>query len=312
MQYPVSGSSATLNSSPTRRQANRQPHAEWRFGLLFGALGGLFALLQVVVSVTSAWENHAALASIYYGGQNQALDPILAAQWLVPVLSATYGSCLLAFALSMWLSWGAGRAAAIATGRPWTGALAGLLTSMFSSLIWIAASVFVAARFHTDGTIAGILTTTPTYSAAATGPEIAGLVAQEIVAGLISLGLGAVAGRIGGAAARIPRSMVGGWVPPVTPAIPGPGLASGPGRPFVVAPATLHPGWSYALPGGSGMPGGPTEDSGSPPPAAGYASAPPGYPTTPLLPRYGPAPYSVPLPPTPLSASYDEAESDSH
>jgi hypothetical protein len=183
---------------------SRIAHPVRRYALIFGLLNGLFAALQVAVGSVAALENRAALGSLYYGIQNEVLDPAVVYAWLAPILAATYGSCLVAFGFGMWLCWHAGRAAALAAGRDTGGASAGMLASVIGSGIWIAASIAGALILHTDGTISGIFATTPSLSDANIGGELLGLLTQEGVAAFLALGFGAVAGRMGAASVRFP------------------------------------------------------------------------------------------------------------
>lgn len=208
-----------------------------RYALTFGALSGLFGVLQVVVSVSAALESQGAIQSLYYGAQGGGLNPSIMAQWLGPLLTATYGSCLLGFAISMWLCWAAGRVAASAYGRRSAGTLAGLLTSAIGSAIWILASVLAVLLVHTDGSITGILNTSPNLSAGMVGGEVAGLVIQEVVAAAVALGFGSLAGRIGAASASLPQ-----WPVRALPTLP-------PAPPFVMYPPALPPGTPALGPG---------------------------------------------------------------
>ena len=179
-------------------------HPVRRFGLIFGLLNGLFAMLQVAVSSWAALVNHGAIASLYYGANGVGFNPTVLVNWLAPVLVAAYGTCLLGFVASLWLCWHAGRAAAAASGRRGAGAQAGLLVSLLGSAIWIVTSVLAALILHTDATVSGILATTPARTPTHLGAEIAGLLTQEIIAGLLALGFGALAGRMGAGAAHLP------------------------------------------------------------------------------------------------------------
>jgi hypothetical protein len=292
----------------------------WRYGLLFGGLSGLFAVLQLVVSETSAVENRFAYSSAYYGVQNQALDPTVIVRWLGPVLTASYTSCLIAFGLSMWLCWHAGRATAEATGRRTLGALAGMLASGVGSLIWIVASVAAVLLVHTDGTLSGVFTSNPTNAPSSTAADLGGLLLQEVVAGLLALGFAAVAGRMGAASAPSEspaRSPAGGQAPAGPPpglayyggfggpAVPpqAPAMTAPPARPFVVAPMYPPPPDLYGNQQ-AGMPYGYPPASPYPPyPAAGYPPqmmypAYPGYPPAPwpTPPGYGAPPPQQPAP----------------
>lgn len=326
MQQSEHALPAPTGGRPVAPSRATDAHPVWRYGLIFGGLSGLFAVLQLSVSVTSAVENRAAFASLYYGVQNQALDPTVILRWLGPVLVATYTSCLLGFALSMWLCWHAGRAAAAASGRRSFGALAGMLASMIGTLIWIVASVAAVLLVHTDGSISGIFTTNPIHPTASTGGAIAGLVVQEAVAGLIALGFAAIAGRLGAATAQMPPSTAvltrSPWpgaptlasyptaygptfAPPVPPNPPGaPALTPPPARPFVVAPMYPPPPEYYRAQQNGAPFASPTPTYGAPgaQPPTPYPSYPP-YPGQPGYPprQWAPPPFAASAPEEPPS-----------
>jgi hypothetical protein len=311
-------------------------HPVRHYALIFGLLSGLFAAMQVAVSSSAALENRAAISGLYYGLQNQALDPSIAAAWLAPVLVAAYGSCLVAFGFSMWLCWHAGRAVAAASGNPTGGAGAGMLTSLLGSGIWIAASVAAVLALHTDGTASGIFATTPNLSAANLGGELSELLGQEVVAVVVALGFGAVAGRMGAGSIHMPprATFVPAAAPPYgAPAsmLPAsysgyPGYPSYPGYPpppelYRVpahAPGQPAPGaWPPAYPLGAASPAYPSYPPYAAPPQPGYAPYPPPapYPGTPSFtaPDGPPAGRSA-LPPTsqpPLDGTSQTGAGDS-
>jgi hypothetical protein len=241
MEYAPSSGAAS-----GRGQHGQVAHPVARSGLVLGLLNGLFGILQVVTSSSGAIENHATISSFYYGRHGTGFDIAIMASWLAPVFLAAYGSCLVAFAVSMWLCWRAGRASAAASGYSAGASVAGLLVSMIGSGIWIVASVVAVLLAHTDGTLTGVLATTPDTTAAHQTVELVGLLGQEVVAAAIALGLAAIAGHIGGRSARVPPRRL-------------------PGRPLVVAmpaypqypPASLYPPYAsggYPLPGVPGYP----------------------------------------------------------
>lgn len=252
VEYAPSGGAAS-----SKGQHGKVAHPVARYGLVLGLVNGLFGILQVVTSSSGAIENHATISSFYYGTHGTGFDIAIMANWLAPVFSAAYGSCLVAFAVGMWLCWRAGRASAAARGVAAGASVAGLLTSVIGSGIWIVASVVAVLLVHTDGTVTGVLATTPDRTAAHQTLELVGLLTQEIVAAAIALGLAAIAGHIGGRSARVPSRRL-------------------PGRPLVVAipayppypPATLYPPYAaggYPFPGVPGYPPQPPPYGGVPP-----------------------------------------------
>jgi hypothetical protein len=202
----------------------RAGHPVARYALLFGLLNGLFAALQVAASVEGAVENQAQLTRLYYGTHGVGFDPVLLLGWIGPLLTASYGICLLGFAGGLWLAWNAGRFAAAAAGSRAAGAPAGLLASLLGSAIWIAASVAAVLIAHTDGSLTGVFLTTPDRGTGQLGTELAGLLSQEVVAALLTLGLAALAGRIGAGRAMMRARAAGGpLVGPPTFLPPAPG-----------------------------------------------------------------------------------------
>ena len=289
MQQSWNVSPFAMSATGGARAGSPDTHAVRRYGLIFGLLNGLFATLQVALSSSAALENHSAISSLYYGFKNQALDPSVAVAWLAPILVSAYGSCLVAFGFGMWLCWQAGRATALAAGRDAGGASAGMLTSLIGSGVWIAASVAAVLVLRTDGTASGILATTPDRSAANLGGELAGLLTQEVVGGLVALGFGAVAGRIGAGSVRFPSRTA----PPATFAplyaatVPLPPA----GYPAAGMPMPLYPPSPDFYRGPAPAPGQPF-GGGWPPSYPGGAAYPPAYPAQPFYAPYPPpAPY---------------------
>ncbi|HEV2235051.1 MAG TPA: hypothetical protein VGR57_00185 [Ktedonobacterales bacterium] len=197
------------------------PRPIQRYGLLFGAIAGLIALVQVGVSVVSALENRYTLTNLAFSktGGDAAVASALAP--VFPLVAAAYGTCLVGFAFTLVLCWHAGRAAALETGRAAAGTEAGLLVIVTSSLIWVIASVVAVLLFHTDGSVAGLATASATLSSATDASEIAWLVGQETLAILMGIGAAALAGRLAGGAAvaSLQRAPVIPYVP--APASPG-------------------------------------------------------------------------------------------
>jgi hypothetical protein len=289
MQQSWNMSPFAMSATGGVRAASPEAQAVRRYGLIFGLLNGLFATLQVAISSSAALENHAAISSLYYGFRDQTLDPSVAVAWLTPVLASAYGSCLVAFGFGMWLCWQAGRATALAAGRDAGGASVGMLTSLIGSGVWIAVSVVATIVLHTDGTASGVLASTPDRSAANLGGELFGLLTQEVVGGLVALGFGAVAGRIGAGSVRFPARSA----PPATFA---PLYAATIPLPPHGYPAAGVPMPSYPpLPDFyRGLPQAPSQQFGGGWPSSypGGAAYPPAYPAQPFYAPYPPpAPY---------------------
>jgi hypothetical protein len=207
-------------------------HPIQRYGLIFGAVAGLVALVQVGVSVVSALENRYALTNLYYSASGGTAALASALEAVFPLVIATYISWLLGFVFALVLCWHAGRAAALETGRASAGTEAGLLVSVIGSLLWVIGSVVGVLLFHTDGSLAGIATASAHLSAATDAAEIAILVGQETFAIVVGLGAAALVGRLaGGAAVTSLRRHGAGYAPPqgyiavpLQPYAPGPML----------------------------------------------------------------------------------------
>lgn len=199
-------------------------HPVRRYALAFGLLNGLFAALQVAVSSWAAAVNQGVYTSLYYGLNGVGFNPTTLANWLAPMLIAAYGTCLLGFCVSLWLCWQAGRAAAVATGRRGAGAQAGALVSLLGSAFWIVLSVLMTLVLHTDATLAGlagVIAATPGQPRTNVPTEILVLLVQQIIAALLALGFGALAGRIGAGAAHLPSvSMARAAIIPPAPMPP--------------------------------------------------------------------------------------------
>jgi hypothetical protein len=184
-------------------------HPVRRLALAFGLVNGVFAVLQVAVSSWAALVNRGVYISLYYGANGVGFNNDALLAWLLPIFTAAYGTCLLGFVVSLVLCWHAGRAAAAATGRRGAGAQVGALVALYGSVIWIVASVAAVLLVHTDATlagVAGVLTAPKGTPGLNSATEIVVLLAQEIVAGLLAVGIGALAGRIGAGAAGLPRT----------------------------------------------------------------------------------------------------------
>ncbi len=290
--------------SPVSAEPTRVGHPLSRYAWMFGALNGLFAALQVMVSVSAALESRAPLSSLYYGIHGSGFDPSMLVAWLGPLISATYGTCLLGFIVSLWLCWHAGRAVASAAGARSGGAVAGLLTSVIGSGVWMVVSIAAIAIAHTDGSITGILNTNPGFSAASVRSEGVGLVVQELVAASLSLGFGAIAGHLGAATVSVTASSRRNLpqMPPSARYMPmSPHAVSGPTVP-PFAGSTLYPPPPEVYrapwpPAGWITPGAPQPSSW---PAPMY---PPYPPVPPYMPQGGPsysaAPYPASYPPYP-------------
>jgi len=211
-----------------------------RLGRALGLMSGLFAALQVMVSTSAALTN-----AITIRGLQRAFDslttsapltPVNLLADLVPVLVGTYLSAMIAGLIMLGLAWYAGRQTARAIGRRAYGGLAGFWVALWSGAAWLALSLVATLVTHADGTLSGILTSSPGYSRL--GTQVIFLLIQNGFAALCGLGLGALAGLIGASAAPVPAHPAAPYVPPgygmplapgAMPPVPGYGMPPAPG-----------------------------------------------------------------------------------
>ena len=218
------------------------------YGRLLGMLSGLFALLQVLVSASSALANQRALDAL----QRSIAPPYLGSiptdfDSVVSVLVVTYLSAAIAGTIMMGFAWYAGRITARSIGRRQFGARAGLWVAVWSGLIWLALALVATLLTHADGTLTGVLTSSRGTSKLAA--QVILLTLENGLAALIGLGLGALAGLIGArtapvapAAPRLPLS------PPYGSYLAIPGYPVLPGYWPPAAPPPRSPSSSVAYP----------------------------------------------------------------
>ena len=182
---------------------NNRPAAQ-SIGWNLGILSGVFAALQVLISAATARANIATIESMRWslsrletGGGNPF--PLLGS--LASVVLVTYAAIIITGAISLGLSWYAGRLTAFVLGRHEGGAGAGFRVALLSGAIWIVFSIMISLLLHSDGTITGIIASTPDGSGLA--GQLAGLLTQEIILAAIGLGLGAWAGHLGAGGAPV-------------------------------------------------------------------------------------------------------------
>ncbi len=182
---------------------NNRPAAQ-SIGWNLGILSGVFAALQVLISAATARANIATIESMRWslarlstGGGNPL--PLLGS--LAGVVVVTYAAMIVTGAISLGLSWYAGRLTAYVRGRREGGAGAGFRVALLSGSIWIVFSIIISLLLHADGTITGVIASTSDGSGLA--GQLAGLLIQEIILAAIGLGLGAWAGHLGAGSASI-------------------------------------------------------------------------------------------------------------
>jgi hypothetical protein len=213
------------------------------FALPLGILSGLFALVQVFVSVFAARASGPALRSLHeiFGGVSlvQILDgtapgiisnPLPLVGDLAGTMFITYTAAFVTGCICLGFCWYAGRQTAFVLGHHTAGGRAGFQVMLVSSVIWIAASIGAVLVAGADGTVTGIFTSAFVGGSAAT--QLIGLLLQELIAVLFGFGIGALAGKLGEWSAQ---------TVPVRPLAP-PAYMLMPAPPYLgMAPAT--PNW---------------------------------------------------------------------
>jgi hypothetical protein len=237
------------------------------YGRNLGMIAGLFAFLQVLVSVSSARANlllmRATQDVITNITNNIAQTPLNLLADLVPTLVATYAAMLITGVIMLGFAFYAGRVSAQEIGRH-AGASAGFWVALISGTIWLAVSLLGAVVLRADGTISGILTSGANDRLI---PQVVWLLVQEAPLALLGLGLGALAGLIGAHTARIAprRQFTPAYAPlvlyPSTPAAFQPYPAHGhqsmsmPANTSASIPAYPPSPEFYQTPGGPSQPG---------------------------------------------------------
>jgi hypothetical protein len=183
------------------------------FGLPLGLLAGLFALVQIFVSVFAALASGPALRSLQqiFSGINggPVSNPLPLVGDLAGVVFITYLASVVTGVICLCLCWYAGRQTAYVLGRHAAGARAGMLVMLISSAIWIVTSVAATLVVRADGTLSGIFTSA--FAGGNLTTELILLLIQEVLAALFGLGLAALAGALGAASAPVVAP------PPVAP-----------------------------------------------------------------------------------------------
>jgi hypothetical protein len=173
------------------------------YGRNLGMVAGLFAFLQVLVSVSSARANMLlmrATQDVITNITNNILQsPLNLLSDLAPTLIATYAAMFITGVIMLGFAFRAGRVTAQEIGRH-SGALAGFWVALISGTIWIVVSLLGAIILRADGTISGVLTSGSNDRLV---PQVVWLLIQELPLALLGLGFGALAGLIGAQTAKI-------------------------------------------------------------------------------------------------------------
>jgi hypothetical protein len=218
----------------------------WRYALPLGVLGGLFALVQVLVSVLAALANSTALRTMHQilvgFQQGSPSDPTVLAGDLTRMVLVTYTASLVTGFICLGFCWYAGRLTAFVLGWHAAGALAGFLVMLISSTSWIAASVAATLIARADGTLSGVFTSA--FAGGDLTVELIALLAQELLAVLVGFGLAAIAGKLGEVSAPISPPRPAPQAAPPRDAAPPGVLPAAPAWPaYPPPPSYFSPPW---------------------------------------------------------------------
>lgn len=241
-----------------------QRSAAWRYGWRLGLVAAGFAALQVLVMAGAGQAAAAEIRTLQFSLNNitypgSALGP------LVIMVLLTYLAMVLSGIVMLYLAHQAGQLAVSVSARQDDGGLAGLWVAVVSGALWIALSLLVVGLGHVDGSLSGVFTANPAGPLHAS--ELIALAAQEAFLALVGIGLGALAGSRGGAAAmtrlaptRPPTwtsTPYAAWGPypqpwitaPQAPTTPFPPSSGAPGHPPTQTPAALARPFVLTQPG---------------------------------------------------------------
>ncbi|HEV8192333.1 MAG TPA: hypothetical protein VGP82_12770 [Ktedonobacterales bacterium] len=226
------------------------------FALPLGILSGLFAMVQVFVSVSAARAGGPALRSLHqiFGGVSlvQILDgtapgiisnPLPLFGDLAGVMFITYTAAFVTGCICLGFCWYAGRQTAFVLGHHTAGGRVGFQVMLISSAIWIAASIGATLVAGADGTITGIFTSA--FAGGDVTTEVIALLMQEAVAVVFGFGVGALAGKLGEWSARTaPRQTIAPPAYMMMPYPPYPGVqpATPNWQTYPPPPSYYHPG----------------------------------------------------------------------
>ncbi len=242
------------------------------FALPMGILSGLFAIVQVFVSVYAARASGPSLRSLHeiFGGMSlvQIFDgtapgiisnPLPLFGDLAGTMFITYTAAFVTGCICLGFCWYAGRQTAFVLGKHTAGGRTGFQVMLISSLIWIVASIGAVFVVGADGTVTGIFTSA--FVGGDVPTELIGLLSQEALAVLFGFGIGALFGKFGEwSARRVPERPIAP-TPYMLPYPPYPGMP--PAAPNWM-PYPPPPNYYYPYPG----PQNPASERTTPPPPA--------------------------------------------
>lgn len=231
------------------------------FALPLGVMSGLFALVQVFVSVYAARASGPALRSLHeiFGGVSLldylngsaagiSSNPLPLLGDVLGTMFITYTAAFVTGCICLGFCWYGGRQVAFVLGRHTAGGRTGFQVMLVSSLIWIVVSIGATLVVGADGTITGVFTSA--FVAGSVGTELAGLLVQQALLVLFGFGIGALFGKFGEWSARTAPQRPSAptqFVAPYPP-YPGPGMPMPPVAPNWL-PYPPPPSYYYPYPG---------------------------------------------------------------
>lgn len=235
------------------------------FALPLGVMSGLFAMVQVFVSVYAARASGPALRSLHeiFGGVSLgsyldgsapgiSSNPLPLLGDVLGTMFVTYTAAFVTGCITLGFCWYAGRQVAFVLGRHTAGGRTGFQVMLISSLIWVAVSVIAILVVGADGTLTGVFTSA--FVAGSVGTELVGLLVQQALLILFGFGIGALFGKFGEWSAQTVPQRPSAPMQFMAPYPPYP--YPGPGAPMPVPPAAPNwmpypppPSYYYPYPG---------------------------------------------------------------
>ena len=153
---------------------DRTPQHRYTRLITFGAM--LFAGVQVLVMVTTASQNGAAIATLQLAlvaianGSGSAISPIIVQ--LMPLFMLTYSAEIITFGAALIFCWQAGKLIALFGGSPHAAAAAGRQLMWRTSLFWLVAMLAASVMLQRDGTAAWVVGTMGTVLLSSSAPPM--------------------------------------------------------------------------------------------------------------------------------------------
>jgi|GEM_PF-1929361 type IV secretory pathway TrbD component len=193
---------------------------------VLGLTAGMFSLLHVLIAGSAAVSARPAIITLqrslidYAQGGGVSIDQL--SDPLLRLFVVTYLSALISMLITLGFCWYAGRVAKENTGEARAAGRAGATVALISGVVWFIVGIPAILFIHADGTVSWLVATVGVILAAPKAPplsavymtspggqflliQFAALLLQLIPCLLIVLGLGWVAGRIGGAGINVSK-----------------------------------------------------------------------------------------------------------